>query len=204
MGVVHSRPGTYTYSSSGRFSKHRSLCFPWDGNRAPQYPPPTLDYSRILPWLIVRLCPTRESAVAHGSESFVGVVHSRRYVYIQPWWYSSRVHARIAALLAVRTGHTVVVEMMQRQCARSWDTRRDDELVGCLVFFKSAYFLQRSFLVQHGGAVDITREGHQHPVTKLWHPCMNQRKVLSSPSEPMPFILDLKTINKSNTPATLF
>ena len=42
-----------------------------------------LDYSRILPWLIVRPCPTLGSAVAHVSESFVGVVHSRRYVYIR-------------------------------------------------------------------------------------------------------------------------
>ena len=33
-----------------------------------------------------------------------------------------------------------------------------DELVGCLVYFKSAYFLQRSFLVQHG-VVDLTRGG---------------------------------------------
>ena len=78
-----------------------------------------LDYSRILPWLIVRPCPTLGSAVAHGSESFVGVVHSRRYVYIQPWWYSRRVHARMAALLAVRTDHTAVVVMVQQYLVRS-------------------------------------------------------------------------------------
>ena len=92
--------------------------------------------------------------MAHGSESFVGVVHSRRYVYIHQWWWcSSRVPARNEALLAVRTGHTAVV--VQQEFARSWDTRRDDELVGCLFFFESAYFLQRSSLVQYGAA-DIT------------------------------------------------
>ena len=116
-----------------------------------------LDYSRILPWLIVRPCPTLGSAVAfqrypritpqpgrpgvssegsplpwysllrshvqkvipivviltvragHGGESFVGMMHLQWYVYIQQWWYNSRVYARIAALLAVRTGHTAVV-----------------------------------------------------------------------------------------------
>ena len=31
--------------------------------------------SRILPGLIVRPCPTLRSAVAHDSESFLGVVH---------------------------------------------------------------------------------------------------------------------------------
>ena len=43
---------------------------------------------------------------------------------------------------------------------------RNDLRVDYLVYFKSAYFLQRSFLVQHG-AVDITRGGHQYPVTAL-------------------------------------
>ena len=53
--------------------------------------------------------------MAHGREGFVGVVYSRRYVYIQPRWYiSSRVHARIAALLAVGIGHTAVVAMVQQ------------------------------------------------------------------------------------------
>ena len=41
-----------------------------------------LDYSRILPWLIARPCPTLESTVAHSSKSFVGVVHSRRGVCV--------------------------------------------------------------------------------------------------------------------------
>ena len=68
-----------------------------------------------------------------AGESFVGMMHLQRYVYIQQWWYNSRVYARIAALLAVRTA---------------------GELFGCLFYFKSAYFLQRSFLVQHG-AVDM-------------------------------------------------
>ena len=45
----------------------------------------------------------------HGGESFVRMMHLQRYVYIQQWWYNSRVYARIAALLAVRTGHTAVI-----------------------------------------------------------------------------------------------
>ena len=36
---------------------------------------------------------------------------------------------------------------------------RDGELFGCLFFFKSAYFLQGSFLVQHGAVDIITLEG---------------------------------------------
>ena len=41
----------------------------------------------------------------------------------------------------------------------SWCTRRDYELFGCSFFFKSACFLQRSFLVQHGAVDIITLEG---------------------------------------------
>ena len=37
-----------------------------------------LDSSRILPWHIIRPCPTLRSAVAHGSERFVG----GKYTYI--------------------------------------------------------------------------------------------------------------------------
>ena len=77
-----------------------------------------LVYSRIPPWLIVRSFPTLGGAVAHGREGFVGVVYSRRYVHIQPRWYISsrmrRMHARIAALLAVGIGHTAVVAMVQQ------------------------------------------------------------------------------------------
>ena len=67
-----------------------------------------------------------------------------------------------------------------------------------MVFFKSAYFSQRSFLVQHR-AVDRIR-GASIPCDNTSSPCMKQRKVLSSPSESMRLILDLKTKNKSNTP----
>ena len=90
------------------FEAHRSASLGPEIERpSTRYQP--LDYSRILPWLIVRPCPTLGSAVAHGSESFVGVVHSQRYViciHTAVWQYSSRVNARIAALLAVRTGHS--------------------------------------------------------------------------------------------------
>ena len=130
-------------------SKHIAL-LSTAGNRALQYPlhVPPLYTSSILPWLIIRPCPTLGSAVAHGSENFVGGVHSRRY--------SSRVRARIAVLLAVRRGHKAVVVVVQQQCARSWDTMQDNELVGCLFLFESAYFLQRNFLMQYW-AVDIDR-----------------------------------------------
>ena len=104
--------------------------------------------------------------------------------------------ARIAALLEVCTGGTAVV-----RSARSWDTMRDDELVGCLVLFQKR-FLQRSFLVQHE-AVDITLGGHQYPVTPLCRMHEITQSILSSPSEPMLLlysfssVLQDKTINKS-------
>ena len=100
----------YTYSSGG-FSKYIALLplGPEIECLSTRYQ--ALDYSKILPWLIIRTCPT----LGHGSESFVGMVHSWRYIHIQQWWYSSRVSARIAALLAVRTGHTVVVGVVVQQ-----------------------------------------------------------------------------------------
>ena len=112
-GVVHSR--RYVYIQHWWvFERHRSASLGLEIERpSNRYQP--LDYFRILPSLTVRPCPALGRVVAYGSESFVGVVHSRWYVYvyIQQWWYSSRVHARVAALLAVRTGHTAVVVVVQ-------------------------------------------------------------------------------------------
>ena len=83
VGVVHSR--RYVHIQQWLvYETHRSASLESEIERpSTRYQP--LDCSGILPWLIVRPCPTLGSAVAHGSESFVGVVHSRRYVYIQQW-----------------------------------------------------------------------------------------------------------------------
>ena len=160
--------GMYTYSSGGA-----SLCSPWAVNRAPQYPRPT---SRLLqdPCLArhrhaISNSRKRRSTLEREFCGCCTFAAARMHMIQQQWWwYSSRVHARIAALLAVRTGHISVEVVVQQLCARSWDTRRDYKLVGCLAFFKSAYFLL--FFLQHG-AVNITRGGHQYPaVTKLCHP----------------------------------
>ena len=67
------------------FEAHRSFSLGPEIHRLSTHYQP-LDYSTILSWLIVRPSPTLGSAVARGSESFVDVVHSRRYLYIQQWW----------------------------------------------------------------------------------------------------------------------
>ena len=84
VGVVHSRRYVYI-QQCWIFETPRSASLGPEIERpSTRYQP--LDYSTILPWLIVRPFPTLGSAVADGSESFAGVVHSRRYVYIQQWW----------------------------------------------------------------------------------------------------------------------
>ena len=63
------------------------------------------DVQKVIPSVVILAVCT-----GHGGESFVGVMHLQRYVYTQQWWYNSRVYARIAASLAVRTDHTAVVD----------------------------------------------------------------------------------------------
>ena len=73
---------------------------------------------------------------------------------MQQWWYNSKVYARTAALLAVRTVHTKVVIV-------AWFGVQEEmmSLLAAWFFSRAHIFLQGSFLVQHGAADIIALEG---------------------------------------------
>ena len=81
--------------------------------------------------------------MADGSESFVCVVHSRRYVYIQQLWYSSGVCVRIATLLAVvhQTSSSALVVGIHRDMVglmAAWFFSRAH------IFYREAYCATRA------------------------------------------------------------